>query len=163
MPDGGPVTSIGQIDVQVMPPGETFTGNFQLTYNVPTIHTLPQPLFRAMDALHPSLQWTLATDHTWQAQLGWTLLKRQWLVLGERLEFSLQQSIGRQFGDSSAERAFIANLLQGQLQTQPDRSGVYLFAQGTWFGRRTDENTFVTGFQATIGCGWQFDIHVPRR
>jgi hypothetical protein len=58
---------------------------------------------------------------------------------------------------------WVANLLSGQLRTQPDRAGVYLFLQGDFFGRRTDENAWSAGFQGTLGVGWQFDIHIGRR
>ncbi len=157
-----PVIDLGQVDVQAFPPGETITGNFSVTYSFPEIHTLPQPVFGAMSVLNPTLQFGFATDHTWQAQLGWTLIKRQWSVLGERLDFSLQQSVSRQFGPSAAETTWVANLLQGQLQTQPNRAGVYMYLQGSFFGRRTDESTWSAGFQGTLGVGWQFDLAFPR-
>lgn len=159
----GPVTNLGQVDVQAFPPGETITGTFSLSYSLPEIHQLPQPVFGAMSVLNPQLQFGFATDHTWQAQLGWTLIKRQWSMLGQRLDFSMQQSVARQFGPSAAETMWMANLLQGQLQTQPNRAGVYGFVQGSFFGRRTDENTWSAGLQGMIGLGWQFDIRIPRR
>jgi len=83
-------------------------------------------------------------------------------VLGERLDFSLQQSVSRQYGPSAAETMWVANLLQGQLQTQPSRSGVYMYLQGSFFGRRTDENTWSAGFQGMLGVGWQFDLSFRR-
>lgn len=158
-----PVIDLGHVDVQAFPPGETITGTFSLSYSLPEIHLLPQPVFGAMSVLSPQLSFGFATDHTWQAQLGWTLIKRQWSVLGQRLDFSMQQSVARQFGSSAAETMWIANLLQGQVQTQPNRAGVYGFVQGTFFGRRTDERAWSAGFQGMIGLGWQFDILVPRR
>jgi len=159
----GPVTDLVKIDVQAFPPGETITGTFSLTYSFPKIHQLPQPLFGAMSVLNPTLQFGFATDQTWQAQIGWTLIKRQWSVLGQRLDFSLQQSVARQFGPSAAETMWVANLLQGQLQTEPNRAGVYLSLQGSFLGRRTDERVWSAGFQGMLGLGWQFDFFVPRR
>jgi hypothetical protein len=159
----GPVTTLGQVDVQAFPPGETITGTFSMSYSFPTIHELPQPVFGAMSVLNPTLQFGFATDQTWQAQLGWTLVKRQWSVLGQRLDVSLQQSVARQFGPTAAETMWVANLLQGQLQSQPSRAGVYVYLQGGFFGRRTDERAWSAGFQGTLGLGWQFDIAVPRR
>lgn len=159
----GPVRNLGQLDVQVFPPGEFVTGSFSVAYSHPEIHKLPQPLFGAMSVLNPTLQFGFSTDHTWQAQLGWTLVKRQWSVLGRRLDASLQQSIARQFGASAAETRWIGNLLQGQLQSQPSKAGVYMYLQGSFFGLRTDERSWQAGFQGMLGVGWQFDFSVRRR
>lgn len=157
-----PVTDLGQVDIQAHPPGETFTGHFQIAFQGNDVHLLPQPLFGQLNLYDPTLQFSFDTDHSWQAQIGWTLFKHQWTIVGQHLDFSLQQSIARQYGDSAKETMWVANLLQGHIQTQPDRAGVYVFMEGAFTGQRTDAHVWSAGFEGNIGLGWQFDIHVPR-
>ncbi len=156
--DGG--THLGQIDLQAAGQGDTsggFVGQFTVQYTRDGFHLAPQPLFGVLNIYDPSLQFQFATDHTWQAQFGWTLLKHQWDVFGQHLDFSLQQAVSRQFGPSAQESAWIANLLQGQAQVPVAKSNVYLFAQGTFYGRRNDDSSWGAGFQGTLGVGWQLE------
>lgn len=158
-------THLGQIDQQAALQGDTsggFVGTYTIQFTRDNFHLLQQPLFGSLNIYDPSLQLQFATDHTWQAQFGWTLFKHSWDVFGTHLDFSLQQAISRQFGDTSAESAWIANLLQGQAQIPIDHSNVYMFAQGTFYGRRNDDTTWGAGFQGTIGVGWSLEAIFSR-
>lgn len=151
----------GQIDYQAAAQGDTsgsVTGSFSLQYTCKGFHQLPQPLFRHLGILDPALQVQFATDHTWQAQFGWTLLQHQWEVFGQQLDLSLQQSVARQFGESSSQSAWIANLLQGQAQVTPKSSSINFFAQVGFYGRRNDDGTWQAGFQGTIGVGVELEV-----
>lgn len=158
-------THLGQIDLQAAAQGDTagsFTGQFTVQFTRDNFHLLPQPLFKNLNIFDPSLQLQFATDHTWQAQFGWTVFKHQWGVFGTHLDFSLGQAVSRQFGPTAAESAFVANLLQGQVQVPLSRSNVYMFAQGTFYGRRNDDGTWAGGLQGTIGVGWQLEAIFQR-
>lgn len=158
-------TAKNQIDLQAAAQGDTagsFVGQFTLQYTRSGFHLLPQPLFGTLNILDPSLQLQFATDHTWQAQFGWTLLQHQWKPFGHKLDFSLQQAVARQYGPTAKETAWIANLLQAQAQTPIASSNVYLFAQGTFYGRRNDDHTWGAGLQGTVGVGWQIDVTFHR-
>jgi hypothetical protein len=158
-------THLGQIDLQAAAQGDTsgsFVGTVTVQYTRDNFHLLPQPLFHVLPVTDPSLQLQFATDHSWQAQFGWTLLKRQWPLFGSHLDFSLQQAVSRQFGVSSAESAWIANLLQGQAQFPISHSNLYAFAQATFYGRRNDDGTWAAGLQGTIGIGWQLEAVFQR-
>ena len=68
----------GQIDLQAAAQGDTsgsVLGTFTVQYTRDGFHLLPQPLFGCLDIYDPALQFQFATDHSWQAQFGWTLLK----------------------------------------------------------------------------------------
>lgn len=158
-------THLGQIDLQAAAQGDTsgsFTGTFTVQFTRDNFHLLQQPLFGCLNIYDPSLQLQFATDHTWQAQFGWTLFKHQWQRFGTHIDFSLQQAVSRQFGQDSHESAWIANLLQGQAQIPISRSNVYMFAQGTFYGRRNDDSSWSAGFQGTLGVGWQLEALFSR-
>jgi hypothetical protein len=158
---------LGQIDLQAAAQGDTsggFTGQFTVQFTRDNFHLLAQPLFGRLNIYDPSLQLQFATDHTWQAQFGWTLMKRQWDLFGLHFDFSLQQAVSRQFGPDSKESAWIMNVLQGQVQTPIRQSNVYMFAQGTFYGRRDDNDaSWHGGFQGTIGVGWQLEAVFARQ
>ncbi len=116
-------------------------------------------MFGSLDIYDPSLQLQFATDHSWQAQFGWTLLKHRWDVFGQHLDFSLQQAVSRQFGVDSSQSAWMANLLQGQAQMPVKQSNIYMFAQVSFYGRRNDDATWAAGFTGTVGIGWQLEAH----
>src|ERR1051326_8586011 len=140
----------GQIDQQAALQGDTsgsVVGTFTVQYTRDGFHLLPQPLFGSLNIYDPALQFQFATDHSWQAQFGWTLLKHRWDVFGQHLDFSLQQAVSRQFGTDSSQSAWIANLLQGQAQVPVKKSNIYLFAQGSFYGRANDDSTWSAGFQ----------------
>lgn len=165
MGDDGGTTHLGQIDQQAAAQGDTagsFVGQYTIQFTRDNFHLLQQPLFGYLDIQDPSLQLQFATDHTWQAQFGWTLFKHQWSVFGNQLDFSLQQSVARQFGPDAAQSAWIANLLQGQAQIPVKHSNIYMFAQGTFYGRRNDDSTWGAGLQGTIGIGWQIEATFSR-
>lgn len=158
-------THLGQIDLQAAAQGDTagsFVGQFTVQYTRDNFHLLPQPLFRYIDPQDPSLQFQFATDYSWQVQFGWTLLKRKWDVLGTHIDFSLQQAVSRQFGQDSKQSAWIVNLAQGQAQVPVKSSNVYLFMQGTFYGRRNDDTSWGGGLQGTLGFGWQLEATFSR-
>lgn len=165
MTNGESRTHLGQIDLQAAAQGDTsssFVGTFTVQFTRDNFHLLQQPLFGRLNVYDPSLQLQFATDHTWQAQFGWTLLKHKWDVFGQHLDLSLQQAVSRQFGPTAPESAWIVNLLQGQAQVPVARSNIYLFAQGTFYGRRNDDTTWAAGLQGTIGIGWQLEATFQR-
>jgi len=152
----------GQIDLQAAAQGDTsgsVVGTFTVQYTRSDFHLLPQPLFGCLNIYDPALQFQFATDHSWQAQFGWTLLKSRWDVFGQHVDLSLQQAVSRQFGTDSSQSAWIANLLQGQAQVPIKGSNIYMFGQGTFYGRRNDDTTWAAGFQGTLGIGWQLEAH----
>lgn len=150
---------VGSIDLQAAAQGDTagsFVGQFTVQFTKDDFHLLPQPLFGSLDIMDPSLQFQFSTDHSWQAQLGWTMLKTKWSVVGTHLDLSLQQSVARQFGTDSSQSAWVANLVQGQAQWAiPHASNLYLFLQGTFYGQRADDGQWRSGLQGTFGIGWQ--------
>jgi len=164
--DGGSQTHLGQIDTQAAAQGDTsgsFVGQFTVQFTKDNFHLLDQPLFGRLNLYDPSLEFQFATDYTWQLQAGWTLMKWKWDLLGIHFDNSLQQAVARQFGNTSKESAWIMNLAQGQSQIPLARSNIYLFAQGTFYGRRNDDDgRWKFGLQGTIGVGWQLEAVFQR-
>ena len=154
----------GQIDAQAAAQGDTsgsVTGQFTLQFTVADFHLMPQPVFRYIPIQDPSVQLQLVADQIWQAQFGYTLLKKDWDNVTHKVSLGLQQAVSRQFGPSPAQSAWVMNILQGQGQVEISKvanSSLYLFAQGTFYGQRNDDGTWQAGFQATAGLGIQLEI-----
>lgn len=163
MPDG--TSQLGKIDAAIAAEGATgepFTGAFTYQYVRDGFHLLPQPLFSVLSPSDPNLQLKFTTNWHWQALLGWTLLKRNFVLLGQHLEFSMEQSIGAEFGPGSKEHGFIATLLQGQVKYPVTRSNIYLAAEVGFSGAPSDDKNWKLGFDGAIKIGWEFDVAFKR-
>lgn len=158
MPDG--TSKLGKIATQIAAEGGTadpFVGTFTFQYTRDSCHLLRQPLFRVLSPADPSVQLKFATDYTWQAQLGWTLIHRKFDAFGYHLEFSLQQSIGRQFGAESKESAFIASLLAGEVKYPIAKSNLAVAIEGAFAGRHQDDKVWKVTFDGSFKFVWEFD------
>jgi hypothetical protein len=159
MPDG--TSQLGKIDAAIAAEGGTtdpFTGTFSFQYTRDSAHLLRKPLFGVLSPADPSFGFTFATNYTWQAKLGWTLVKYKFPVLGQYFEFSLDQSVARQFGEQSKERAVIADLLQGQLKYQIAKSNIALAGEVGIAGSRLDTGKWQLGFDGAIKLVWEIDF-----
>jgi hypothetical protein len=154
----------GQIDAQIAAQGDTSsgsaTGTLTTQITLADWHLLNQPILH-LNILDPSVQFQFATDRTWQAQLGWGLLKREWPRFTNKLSFGVQQAVARQFGENSSQSAWVFNILQGQGQvdiTKIQTSTLYIFAQTTFYASRQDDGNWRAGFQQTVGFGLQLEM-----
>jgi hypothetical protein len=159
MPDG--TSQLGKIDTQIAAEGgtaEPFAGTFTFQYTRDSCHLLRQPLFSVLSPSDPSFSFQFATNYTWQAQLGWTLVNRKFMVIGQYLDFSLEQSVARQFGEKSKERAVIANMLQGQLKYKILKSHIYAAIEGGFAASHQDDGKWKVGLNGAFKIGWEIDF-----
>lgn len=158
----------GQIDAQIAAQGDTSSGSAAGTLTTQITladwHLRDKPII-GLNILDPSVQFQFATDRTWQAQLGWGLLKREWPQFTNKLSLSVQQSVARQFGENAMQSGWVLNILQGQGQvdiTKIQSSTLYVFAQTSFFATRQDDGNWRAGFQQTVGFGLQLEMFFRR-
>lgn len=110
----------------------------------------------------PNLQLKFTTNWHWQAQLGWTLLKKNFVLFGQHLEYSWEQSVGAEFGPGAKEHGFVATLLQGQLKYPITKSHIYVAAETAFSGAPSDDGKWKVNFEYGIKVGLEFDVVFKR-